>query len=821
MAAREILTNTTWVGYVAGAGVNSTPGNTWAVIPIDAGQDLGPLVVDIPSAGKSSAKMWSDTSTPGRTGDGFISPVDDATSPRLGTYFPYPNAVLRASGRMSSYAKAGKLRIQLGTALIGFDQTPGSDTRILAEASVPIANQTAPNVITVDATVPATYDRLSPVVVCYMPCYYNSGSTSKSITVCEPSLLELDPGDVPSGQPPTAPTNLVEDTAHTTSTAIGLAWDAGTDDISVIGYNVYRNGARVNFPDYVPTTSYVDTGLIIHQSCIYTVRTVDSSLLESVDSAPLSARALPDQPPTDPTNLVLQVYPDGDGQDSHSITCNWTASTDDASVWGYQVWANGVGQYEPTRYHDEGFGNMWGGTEPANRARLYLYGQFDVGDLVAVEVRAAAANGQMSVGSAKASCILGVSVTGTPPPDDPPKAPSQLTATNVPTGIKLSWKAATDDHGVAGYRVYRNTLLVNTTSLFTGTTVTLGGHTPGTVYAFTVRAVDTVGQESPDSNGIAIQAPSVDAPPTAPTGLTATTVDDSITLSWLAGTDDVGVAGYHVYRNGVLTNPDTLISGLTTTMTGHTPGTVYTFTVRAVDTTGQDSPNSNALAVTAGGAVTHDDPPTIPTGLAVNTVTSTAVTLQWLASTDDVGITGYRVYRNGLQTGISTGLGYSDSGLSPNTGYTYAVRAVDTAGQLSALSASVSVVTLTATGGVGDGGGGGGGDGGGGGGIVVDSQLGQRVADFLGASGDLYLVEMAGQSGAVVTAMVNGYTRGKGFTPYPDERLTAVIVSATARLVSNPEQELNAVGSVQVRSSFQGFTLAERAILNNYRTVWA
>lgn len=65
--------------------------------------------------------------------------------------------------------------------------------------------------------------------------------------------------------------------------------------------------------------------------------------------------------------------------------------------------------------------------------------------------------------------------------------------------------------------------------------------------------------------------------------------------------------------------------------------------------------------------------------------------------------------------------------------------------------------------------------------------------------------------------MVRAYTRGGGFTPDPNPELEAVIVTATARLLANPEQIATGVGSVQIHGGFKGFNLAELAVLNRYR----
>ncbi len=90
-------------------------------------------------------------------------------------------------------------------------------------------------------------------------------------------------------------------------------------------------------------------------------------------------------------------------------------------------------------------------------------------------------------------------------------------------------------------------------------------------------------------------------------------------------------------------------------------------------------------------------PPSAPTSLAASGTTSTSTVLGWTASTDNVGVTGYRIYRGGTQVGTTAGTTYTDTGLTPSTAYSYTVKAYDAAGNLSAASNTASVTT-TATG---------------------------------------------------------------------------------------------------------------------------
>src|SRR4029079_6983363 len=94
---------------------------------------------------------------------------------------------------------------------------------------------------------------------------------------------------------------------------------------------------------------------------------------------------------------------------------------------------------------------------------------------------------------------------------------------------------------------------------------------------------------------------------------------------------------------------------------------------------------------TAGPDTTAPQP---PANLRVSGRTTTAITLAWEPATDDVGIAGYRISRNGQQIGESPAPGYTDNGLTTNTTYTYTVVSLDAAGNVSQPSAVASGVTL-------------------------------------------------------------------------------------------------------------------------------
>ena len=107
-----------------------------------------------------------------------------------------------------------------------------------------------------------------------------------------------------------------------------------------------------------------------------------------------------------------------------------------------------------------------------------------------------------------------------------------------------------------------------------------------------------------------------------------------------------------------------------------------------------DSTGSLFLKNTGGGGGEADTvAPSRPGSLASTGATSSSVSLSWNASTDNVGVTGYDVLRNGESVGTATGTTYTDTGLAASTAYSYTVRARDAAGNVSAVSNTANATT--------------------------------------------------------------------------------------------------------------------------------
>ncbi|PKJ54132.1 lytic polysaccharide monooxygenase [Bacillus sp. SN10] len=85
--------------------------------------------------------------------------------------------------------------------------------------------------------------------------------------------------------------------------------------------------------------------------------------------------------------------------------------------------------------------------------------------------------------------------------------------------------------------------------------------------------------------------------------------------------------------------------------------------------------------------------PSIPNGIQAQKITANSIELAWNASTDNIGVKGYQIFRNGERIDTVTGTHFIDKKLQPSTEYSYTVKAIDVAGNVSKESAALKVKT--------------------------------------------------------------------------------------------------------------------------------
>ncbi|MET9297402.1 glycosyl hydrolase family 18 protein [Streptomyces sp. NPDC003077] len=185
-----------------------------------------------------------------------------------------------------------------------------------------------------------------------------------------------------------------------------------------------------------------------------------------------------------------------------------------------------------------------------------------------------------------------------------------------------------------------------------------------------------------------------DVPPSAPGTPTVTSATArSIALSWPAASPgDYPVTSYEVVSDGKTVATST---GTSATVTGLTPATTYTFTVRAKDRRGNAGPESPPVTAKTVDPATDPVPPTAPGNLRGTGKTSSSVSLAWDKASDNVGVAAYDVYRGGTLAKTVPGdtTTATVDGLQPATAYAFTVKARDAAENSSPASNTANVTT--------------------------------------------------------------------------------------------------------------------------------
>ena len=287
-----------------------------------------------------------------------------------------------------------------------------------------------------------------------------------------------------------------------------------------------------------------------------------------------------------------------------------------------------------------------------------------------------------------------------------PSTPQGVAASFDGANVDVTWTASTDNVGVAGYRVYRGTTAGFTPAADTlrgtvaGTTFEDVAPPPGTFY-YKVVAFDGANNASAASAASAPVTVVDGVAPSVPTGVTAVAAGQAADISWTASTDNAGVTGYALYRGsdaGFVPSMETLIQPNIVGTSYHdaplSEGTWY-YKVTARDAAGNVSGASSAASVVI--VAPDSTPPSVPGGLTAD-VDGANVTLDWSASTDNVGVTGYLVYRGttaGFTADDASRIGdvvettFTDSARPQGTWF-YKVAARDGSSNVSAASAAAS-----------------------------------------------------------------------------------------------------------------------------------
>ena len=290
--------------------------------------------------------------------------------------------------------------------------------------------------------------------------------------------------------------------------------------------------------------------------------------------------------------------------------------------------------------------------------------------------------------------------TVTTPDTAAPSVPELTSATATAFDrATLTWSASSDDVQVTGYGVYRGGVEVATLP-GDETAYEDIGLAGASTYAYSVDAFDAAGNRAATSAALEVTTPAAPDtdPPSPPRNLVAVApAPREVDLTWTQSSDNIGIDTYRIVRDGVpigevAATVDPYEDQVFVDRTARA-GTTYTYEVDADDVAGNRS-NPSAPAV----VTTPDDPdteaPSDPSPLVATAASPGEIDLSWMAATDDRGVTAYRIIRDGevLVEVDGTATSFADLGVDPSTGYAYAVRAIDAAGNVSP-SATASATT--------------------------------------------------------------------------------------------------------------------------------
>ncbi|NEN86181.1 fibronectin type III domain-containing protein [Paenibacillus elgii] len=270
------------------------------------------------------------------------------------------------------------------------------------------------------------------------------------------------------------------------------------------------------------------------------------------------------------------------------------------------------------------------------------------------------------------------------------EAPTGLKYTSTLTSIDLSWTSPANSNEVQHYEVYQDSKRIGTT---TKNSYTITGLPENKGYTFFVKAVNKNGDISDSSEFLYArtqQTPDT-TPPTVPFGINILDfTHDSIELTWGASTDDRGLAGYQVYVNDkVFSSPTNHYK-----ITGLKDTTTYNIFIRAIDFAGNLSEPGIVRTV----VIPDMTRPTPPTNLVLKENLGKSVSLEWGASTDNVGVVEYEVFAGTNKIGSSTNTSFTTPRyLDEAIQYQFTVRAKDAAGNVSEPSNALIVTTLDVT----------------------------------------------------------------------------------------------------------------------------
>ncbi len=462
--------------------------------------------------------------------------------------------------------------------------------------------------------------------------------------------------------PPAAPTGLTASALN--ANQVNLSWTASTDNVGVKNYNIYRgsNGAT---PTLLTTTtsnatSYTDTTVTGSTPYTYQVQAIDAAGNFSQLSAVASVTTPPTvdtTPPTTPTNLQAELVA------SNEIDLGWTGSTDSGTgVSGYKVYRKGPGESTFTLL------TTTAGTGPGHNS----YQDLTVKPSSAYQYYVTAYDGANN----ESAPSNAVSVTT-------PAGPSSKTFTFASAGD------ATIDQANATRNAGSSSTLIADNSPVDDYLLKFNVATSGCTSLTSATLRLTNNADGSTKGG--------DLYTTGP-NWTESTVNWSNAPTRGALLNSLGAVASNAVATVNVTQGITTLNGEVDFRVGSPISDGVRYWSKEATTAG-NRPQLTVVCATSAPAP-DATAPTAPGNVTAKAIGSGEIDLQWTGSTDNVGVTGYNIYRGGSRVGVVSGdaLAYQDTSVQPSTSYTYTVTAVDAAGNESAASNTASATTPATSG---------------------------------------------------------------------------------------------------------------------------
>ena len=447
---------------------------------------------------------------------------------------------------------------------------------------------------------------------------------------------------------------------------VTLSWAPSTDDRGVAAYDVFRNNRLVA---QVTSTTYTDT--LVLGATEYYVQAVDTDGSLSAPSArvwfpaPLYASA-----DSSPPSASISDPADG-ATVSGTIDVQSTAS-DDTGVTEVELYLDGAlaGKDTSAPY------SFSLDTTSLSDGPHWLF-----------------ARAYDAAGNYGTAGVTNVTVANGPADPAPPTvsiaAPTDGATVSGPVTISAD---ASDSGGVGEVRI-----AVDGSQLCTDSSAPYDcPWDPTTAGSYTIQAtaVDDAGNSASDSVDVTV-APPTPPPDTAPPTVSFASPGSGATLSGkttvqAGASDDTGVASVSLAIDGTVVLTDTSAPWTFSVDTTKLANGTHTLALTATDAAGNSAGAQETVTVSN---VTDSKAPSTPGGLKLAVAGTTAAAIYWTPSTDNVGVAGYSVYRDGVLVAHTTAPNYLDSGLAPGSSHVYTVAAFDAAGNVSAASGKLNLKT--------------------------------------------------------------------------------------------------------------------------------